>query len=321
MAAGITNTDGMTYNAQNGVPWHGLGVALDGLATMEEVLNAVPSLAANITKEQIYHPRTGEEVEGKFFTVRDDTDEILGVVGSKYKVLQNANAFEFFDKFTADPHGPKYETAGTLWGGRKVFILAKLPDFIEVVPGDKVYPYILLSNSHDGSTAVVIKETPIRVVCQNTLSMALNGDGRKKSLRHTGDIMAKVEDVREALGLIREQFDVTFAKYKDLAAYKPTDAEVATVLETLIPGTESKRAELQRERIMTLWDSGIGANIPGVSGTAWGLYNAFTELEDHHANVGSKREDANDMRTNNIWFGAGADRKQEALNAMLAWVN
>lgn len=320
MAHGITNTDNMIFNTQNGLPWHRLGIGLPGLSTMESVLEAVPSLAASVRKEQIYHPRTGEEVEGKFFTVREDIDEILGVVGSKYRVLQNADAFKFFDAFTADPHGPKYETAGTLWGGRKVFILAKLPDFIEVLPGDIVNPYILLSNSHDGSSAVVIKETPIRVVCQNTLSMAMNSEGRRKNIRHSGDIFKKVEDVQEALGIVRENFLATAEVYKHLTQVTPTDAQVEAVLSQLFDpkdGEETGRSKKQKERVMMLYSDGLGSNIKGVKNTAWGFYNAVTELVDHHNNAGAKGEDVDSMRTENIWFGGGAKTKEEAFNLMV----
>lgn len=321
MAHELRELDGMIYNVQNGLPWHKLGTPLNGLATINEVLEACPPLAREVVLEKVY---TGEglEVYGKYAPclLMDDGKRIPfenAIVGSQYRVLQNRQAFEFFDAFCADPNGPKYETAGTLYNGRKVWILAKLPDVLEVVPGDIVEPYILLSNSHDGTSAVTIQETPIRVVCNNTLNMALNMSvNRKHKIRHSGDIFTKVSRVQDALGIVREQFAETANLYKQLAQVEPTHEQIEQVLTVLFPPTASARAENQKERVRILVDRGTGTEIDGVRGTGWGLYNAVTELVDHTANLGSKRPNADDMRLNALWFGNGAKVKETALEAI-----
>jgi phage/plasmid-like protein (TIGR03299 family) len=290
-------------------PWHGLGTELPSLATAQEAIEAA-RLNWTVTIEP--QVRKGIEIPGKNWTVRDDTDTVLGVVGDQYRVLQNEDAFRFFDAVTQDPHGPKYEVAGSLWNGRKVWLLAKLPDVLEVVPGDIVEPYILLSNSHDGSSAIRIMETPIRVVCQNTLNMAHSGQGRSIKVRHSGDIMLKVNRVQDALGIIRQTFAETLEVFQALAKVEPTAAQVERVLTTLFPDTKTDRAKLQRERVMSLADHGKGNE--RVAGSAWGLYNGITELVDHVNNAAMKDLDS---RLNILGMGSGLDAKADALQTII----
>lgn len=311
MAHEIHATDQMFYNGQNGKPWHKLGIELPQLATAQEAIQAA-NLGWSVNKEP--QVRKGVEVTGRFWNVRSDTDSVVGDVGSQYTVLQNVQAFSFFDKFTQDPTGPKYETAGSLFGGKRIWMLAKMPGILEVTPGDTVDPYILLSNSHDGTSAVRVQLTPIRVVCNNTLTMAL-WDSKQKGIkiRHSGDIMLKAKSVQDALGIIRHSFEDTLGLYQELAKVEPTQAQIETVLTTLFPDTATERAKLQRGRVLELAEAGIGNDRTGVRGTAWALYNGITELYDHHNNMGSKRSDAVDMRVNSNWFGSGAASKAEAL--------
>lgn len=312
MAHGLAQSNDMAFVGE--LPWHKLGVKLDKLATAAEMIAAVPALAATVSKEQIR--RNGIDVDGKYFTVRSDTDTVLGIVGQDYKVLQNSDAFRMLDAITMDANGPKYETAGALWGGRKVWALARVPEFLEVVPGDTLAQYLLISNSHDGSSAVRIQETPVRVVCQNTLNMAIAGKGKKAFMRHSGDLLVKANEVQDALRIVRNDFLETLDLYKALANDTPSRDEVDDVLSKLFPETKSDRANLQRSRVRALWNDGIGSHIRAVEGTAWALYNATTELVDHHANESSKRSDADDMRLNSIWFGSGASFKQTALDTI-----
>ena len=310
MSHGLLKQDTMFYVGST--PWHGMGNPLDSLATAQEAI-AAANLGWKVEQEAVI-TREGIELPGKFITVRSDTRQPLGVVGAQYKILQNDEAFTFFDRVTQDPHGPKYETAGSLWNGRKIWALAKMPEYFEVTKDDVVAPYILLSNSHDGSSAVKMQLTPIRVVCQNTLNMAEASKGKGIKVRHSGDISLKIDKAQDALGLIRKSFDETFEVYKALANVEPSEDQVKQVMERLFPDTKSARAELQRDRVLELAQVGIG-NAP-VAGTAWALYNGVTELVDHHANLGSKREDANDMRLNAAVFGSGYDRKADALQVI-----
>jgi phage/plasmid-like protein (TIGR03299 family) len=136
--------------------------------------------------------------------VRQDTREVLGIVGERYRIVQNDEAFAFVDQLLgSDIH---FETAGSLHGGRRVWVLATLPDHVEV-GGDPVRPYVLLMNSHDGSTAVVAATTPIRVVCQNTLNWGLRDARQKFSIRHTEAVTQRVHEARRVLDLSINYYD------------------------------------------------------------------------------------------------------------------
>jgi phage/plasmid-like protein (TIGR03299 family) len=176
MSAGLEDSD--TMFSVRETPWHGLGAVLDeSPATVAEAIEA-SGLHWRVAKEPIaidrgevpsgdwWQPRC-EEIPGFFATVRQDTREVLGIVGERYRIVQNHEAFAFIDQLLGS--SIHFETAGSLHGGRRVWVLATLPDHVEV-GGDDVRPYVLLMNSHDGSTAVVAATTPVRVVCQNTLN-------------------------------------------------------------------------------------------------------------------------------------------------------
>ena len=175
MPAGITDSDSMFSVRET--PWHGLGAVLERPpASVAEAIEA-SGLGWSVAKEPIaidrgetpgadwWTPRC-EEIPGYFATVRQDTREVLGIVGERYRIVQNDEAFAFVDQLLGI--AIHFETAGSLHGGRRVWVLATLPEHVEV-GGDPVRPYVLLMNSHDGSTAVIAATTPIRVVCQNTL--------------------------------------------------------------------------------------------------------------------------------------------------------
>lgn len=312
MAHHIEENDSLFF--VGATPWHGMGTELPQLATAAEAIQAA-NLGWTVSKEQV-KTSAGKEVAGKFITIREDTGDGLGVVGDQYSVLQNSHAFDFFDAVTQDPHGPKYETAGSLWNGRKVWMLAKMPEMMEVVKGDDVAPYILLSNSHDGSSAIRIQFTPIRVVCQNTLNMAHAGKDKTFKVRHSGDVLLKVSQAQDALGIIRHTVAETLDLYRALANKTPSKDQVDAVLAQLFPDTKTDRAKLQRERVLSLAEAGIGNGNANVRGTAWALYNGVTELVDHHNNAGSKRDDAKDMRLNSIGLGSGFDFKADALQTI-----
>jgi phage/plasmid-like protein (TIGR03299 family) len=161
------------------VPWHGLGAVLDcPPATIAEAIER-SGLGWQVEREPIavdrgdaatvdewWLPRC-EEISGYYATVRQDTREVLGIVGERYRIVQNQDAFEFVDQLLGS--AMHFETAGSLHGGRRIWVLARLPEHVEI-GGDPVRPYVLLMKSQDGATAVIAATTPVRVVCQNTLN-------------------------------------------------------------------------------------------------------------------------------------------------------
>ena len=164
-----------------------------------------------------------EEIPGYFATVRQDTREVLGIVGERYRIVQNDEAFAFVDQLLGS--AIHFETAGSLHGGRRVWVLATLPEHVEV-GGDPVRPYVLLMNSHDGSTAVIAATTPIRVVCQNTLNWGLRNARQKFSIRHTEAVTQRVHEARRVLELSIDYYE-QFKRYGDeLASQRCTERQL-----------------------------------------------------------------------------------------------
>src|SRR5262245_43101901 len=168
--------------------------------------------------------------------VRYDCQTVLGVVSDKYCPVQNKQAFGFLDAVVADG-GLRYHTAGALGQGEKIFLLAKLPGHIRVkATDDLVDKYLLLSNAHDGSAALRVLFTPVRVVCQNTLSIALRrGHNQGVRIRHNGNLTAKIQEAQRVLGLATRFYDDAQAKIDRLASITPTQAQLEKYFKTLYP--------------------------------------------------------------------------------------
>lgn len=170
------NVESMFYVRQ--APWHGLGVRVEAAPSSEEALR-LSGLDWQVVQQPIM--TTGDiPIPGYKANLRDTDHQVLGVVTDRYRVVQNAEAFAFTDALLGE--GVKYETAGSLQNGRKIWLLAKLPDKY-IIEGDQVEPYLVFSNSHDGSGSIKVAMTPVRVVCQNTLNLALASAKRVWSMR------------------------------------------------------------------------------------------------------------------------------------------
>ena len=238
MPAGLTDSDSMF--SVRVTPWHGLGAVLDWPpASVGEAIEA-SGLGWSVAKEPIAIHRGGtppdwprpasDAIPSYFATVRQDTREVLGIVGERYRIVQNDEAFAFVDQLLgSDIH---FETAGSLHGGRRVWVLATLPDHVEV-GGDPVRPYVLLMNSHDGSTAVIAATTPVRVVCQNTLNWGLRDARQKFSIRHTKAVTQRVHEARRVLDLSINYYE-QFKRYGDKLASQHCTERYADPLVMLI---------------------------------------------------------------------------------------
>jgi phage/plasmid-like protein (TIGR03299 family) len=291
-------------------PWHGLGQKLDGPATAEEAIRAA-NLGWNVIKQPVY--AGGEDIayriRNKFAVVPEDRwgDEdcpIFGIVGADYTPLQNRSAFQFFDPIVGEG-AAVYHTVGALGDGKRIWILAKLPGSIRVADQDITDKYLLLSNSHDGESSVQIKFTPVRVVCSNTLTMALS---RGPTIRaaHTRDLSERMRNARQALKVIKSHYQEIEDTFKAMAGVKMTPLSLIEYLKAVIPDpktTEKRRlirATHQRERAAHLFTTGRGNDLRGVSGTLWAAYNGVAELVDHD---GTRRAPEDHLES--IWFGDG----------------
>lgn len=268
-------------------------------------------------------PDAWRTMDDQHVLMRSDTKDALGIVSDKYKVVQPAQVMDWMDKLTHDA-GFQIETAGTLFGGRKFWALASIGDDCEIVPGDKVGGYLLLSTSCDGSSATVGQFTTVRVVCNNTLSMSMQMGGKHKITHRT---TFNPETMRQKLGIAHEMFG-DFARNAGRLADKQVSRDRAErlLLELTAPkvaalGAAATLPELEKvvdslafRKIMDLFQtSGKGSSMDGVKGTAWGWLNAVTEYADHHARTTSAEN-----RMHSAWFGAGADLKDRALELVTA---
>lgn len=212
------------------VPWHGLGKGVKQAPNSEEALS-LAGLDWKVVQEPII-TATGDLVEGYKANVRDTDHRVLGVVTDRYKIAQNTDAFSFTDALLGE--GVRYETAGSLQEGKKVWLLARLPHEY-IIAGEHISPYLLFFNSHDGSGAVKVCITPIRVVCNNTLNLALATAKRSWSMVHTGDINGKLEEAKNTLFMAEKYMDSLGKEFEVLRKKNLTDAQVKEYIEILLP--------------------------------------------------------------------------------------
>lgn len=268
------------------------------------------------------------EVPGKFATVRSDTSEVLGVVGSKYEPLQNREAFSFLDNLLMDGI-VKYETAGYFDRGRKVWALASMQGLDFSVNGDDIQkPYLFLTTSHDGSSSIQINPTVIRVVCQNTYAMAI-AEGRRNTgesfvIRHTSSMNERLRLAANAIEVSSKNIEQTKAAVSKMSSAKITPSEAADFIAKMLPfefkGSESYDSGRSGAAFSrTTQNLREEFNIGGA--TWWSAYNAITGWVDHQQsrNGGNDRErQESQMKATILPSGAGSKIKSAAFREALA---
>lgn len=245
--------------------------------------------------------------------VRTDNDDVLGVVGKRFELLQNSDAFKWFDPIV-EAGLATYETAGSFNGGRRVWILARLNrEDAAIVPGadDRVRKYLLLTNSHDGSMAARIGFTPIRVVCRNTLAMAVrvkNATSQLLRFRHSKGLKDAMFAAREIIDTANADFEATAEQYRALASRGVNADDLKKYVSTIFANRKGEVSERVMEAVTHDFEHGAGNDAPGVKGTWWAAYNAVTQYLSHES--GTKGEEA---RTNSLWYGESAKKNDKAL--------
>jgi len=324
-------------------PWHGLGVEVDPNLTPLEMQEAA-KLNWTVSKRPSYTldaPEWSEDVgliqaENTFHIVRDSDNRILSHCGRDYIPIQNSDIFKFFKRFTEAGH-MTMETAGSLKNGGEIWGLAKISEDFELVGGDLIKGYLLIDQPHIVGRSMTIKVTPVRVVCNNTMTMALRQDGttsfRMPHVREFGDEV--IEAAEEALGLSAEQM----TKFKEAATLlsnkKAKHSEVLDYVGEIyqpIMIAEYRNEQRLREEgkaigiqeplkdklnkfpslVVDAMEYSPGANLKSAKGTWWGALNAVTYVEDH---LRESQNEGNALHSS--WFGAAANRKGKALELAL----
>jgi len=332
--------------------WHGLGTVLPtdtNLSVTEGLIEAGMNWDVYLkpayfqsSDGQFIKPMTvkkhdqDDQVPAHYFTMRrmlvDDgnggtveQEQVLGCVGKRYEPLQNAEAFKWFDPFIKDGHA-RLHTAGSLCDGRKVWVLAQLQGESIDLGNDKILPFLLLSSSHDGSNAVRVGFTPIRVVCCNTLAMAhRNEESKLIRLKHTKNIVQNLDNVAETVDAIRAEFRATGEQYEKLLRADISQKDVLRYVKLAIAGTDND--EKISTRMKNTIDNGVlplldkpTNKVGNMEGTLWAAYNAVTEYYSHlaggigdgeNAKVDPLRKRAN--RLQSLWFGQNHNKNADAL--------
>ena len=263
------------------VPWHGLGTKVHEAPTSKEAIK-LAELDWNVNPTVIYDAN-GKEISGYKANMRDSDQSILGIVSDRYQIVQNSEAFEFTDSLLDE--GVVYETAGSLRDGKQIWLLARMPS--TTILGDDVDPYLCFTNTFDGSGAIKVCMTPVRVVCNNTLNLALETTKRSWSTRHIGDLAGKLHQAKETLGLAQEYMKKLDEDADRLANTKLSDAEIESIVSFIFPidyikDTKRKieNTNKMRNDFMTCY---MMPDIAQYRNTAYGLVNAASDMAGHMA--------------------------------------
>lgn len=330
MAHMIDQTTGRAAIAYAGrTPWHGLGQALSAGADIDTwTREAGLGYTVETSDVQYETPAvTGLQVwpDRKVLT-RSDTGAPLAVVSKDYKVVQPGEVMDFFRKLS-DIGGFEMETAGALSEGRRVWALARVGDAAPVVDGDLVKPYLLLGTSYDGTMATIAKFTAIRVVCNNTITPAVNSTADetdkgylKSSVRVLHSERFDADAVRLQLGIVANQFERFMVQSRQLAGIQMSFTDADLFVRELLKPYHTSKINLNEtrayKRVIELWqDRAIGSDILRASqanGSRWAMLNAVTQLVDH------ERGRSDNTRLESAWFGTGAALKNRALELLTA---
>ena len=335
MPAGITKTDGMAYVGRR--PWHDLGTFVEGQAMTSAQAIEAASLDWEVVSEPVYRhipaddwrPYHYKEIANKRAIVRKDTDDVFGVFSDGYTPVQNREAFDLIDAVVGSGDAT-FHTVGSIFGGRRVWMLCKLQGDYKLDNGEKLESFILLDNSHDGTAALRMRLTAVRVVCSNTLGAATSSRAAFAA-KHTSGIMGRASDARDLLGLNAAYMERLMEDANRIAEQAWSHAEMKDMTYKLLDLDDDRAMDMQRgikapaaSRMLDLFYLGQGNR----GETRWDAFNAVTEYLDYSR--GSRAIDSLDStddadvsrRLQNSWLGAGGEQMRakawSILNAVPA---
>lgn len=306
------NVESMFYTREK--PWHGLGTMVQEAPSSGEAL-VLADLDWNVIQKPI-ETADGIPVPGFKANIRDSDGQVLGVVTDRYKVVQNREAFAFSDELLGE--GVTYETAGSLQNGRRTWLLARLPQRY-IISGDEIAPYMVFMNSHDGSGSIKAAMTPVRVVCQNTLNLALDTARRSWSTNHTGDISGKMEDARNTL-LYAERYMAQLGQEVDrMSRKKLTERQVYEYIDALFPILENP-TEQQKKNILRMKEDlkrryFDAPDLKHVGKNAYRFVNAVSDFATHAKPIRERANYRESLFARTVDGNAMIDRAYELVKA------
>jgi len=315
--------------------WHGLGTIIDDYPTSHD---AIVHAGLNYTVEKRHlftydnNNQNGFidlaipeiEVPDFFANVRTDTEQVLGVVGNDYNIIQNVDAFGFFDSIIGGKDGILYETAGALGEtGARIFITAKLPDYIRVGKDDLIENYLFLTTSHDGYSSITAAFTPIRICCNNTLNAALKGATNSIKIRHTASAHEKLKQAHKLLGisnLLAHELEAVFNQWSkiritDSAVKRLVQVAMAPsreVLKNLQNGNDDELSATFNNMVSSVMDYNFTSNTQQEVTTKGTLYGAYNAVTGYFQNVRNYKDEENKLKS--ILFGTGLQRSLTAFS-------
>jgi phage/plasmid-like protein (TIGR03299 family) len=334
--------DSMFWVAEDGEPWHKEGTRIEYRVTTGKEAQKLAGCEWGVELRPLYFQSSlsisrqaadGSQYEERQLVetdqcavIRTDTEGYLATVGRKFEPLQNDEFFSLMDEIVGQEEAD-YRTAGSLKGGRVVWVLASLPGYLKVGKDDHIAQFLLASNAHDGSQSYRINPTTVRVVCNNTLTMAnsiadqteANGGVSVQRFWHTSGLQKRAWDYAKAMAQIRVLFKKSEEVYQELAQCEVNQEDVDNFLEDVFPIPEDAKRPTRmlnmRESVLHKFEgAGLGSDLITARGTAWGLYNALAEFVDHD------RGNSVDQRQYNSWFGTGASMKERGFIHVANWL-
>jgi len=317
--------------------WHGLGTVVDGYPTSAQALKfagldytvvkrplfTLDNLNNEFRQGQILPAEAGVEVPDFYATMRTDTEQVLGVVGKDYGVVQNVDAFSFFDSIVGGGDGIRYETAGALGKGERIFITAKLPSYIRVGKDDLIEQYLFLTTSHDGGGSITAAFTPVRIVCNNTLNAAMRNHKNAVRIRHSSGAGDRLKQAHILMGISNSLAGETEKLFNYWSKVRISDAEVKKliqiamapgkeVLQKLQNGADDENSAVYRNIVEEVYGYAMGNATQQTATTAGTVFGAYNAVTGYFQNVRRFRD--GEAKFKSITEGTAKQRAQVAFD-------
>lgn len=314
------------FSGEGITPWHGLGTVVEGKLNAEEALKAA-GLDWSVSMEPVWQKIGDEfvEIPDRFSTTRDTDNKSLGIVSKNYHVFQNAESFNFLNEITDT--GTKeavFSTAGSLFGGQRTWVTLQIGDGFTVGDQDAHNLYLMVTNSHDGSQALQASVTPIRAVCNNTVTLGLANAKTRWSLRHKSSLSGKIATAREALEMAIRYEESFEEEVKKLMEVDITKNQFYKIVDELIPESTSTKKDTANQHdkdvdtLMDIWANEETVKMGGGEGNGWGAFNAITFFTDHAKNYRTAESRFKSVIGTGVGSGYAEKMRPQAQKLILA---